>query len=206
MEDKKMRDCSREIVKAQCETIGRLMRILFWGYGIFVVGAAAMGIWISSQASDLFAVSLANTGSGLAGYALFRGGMTVSFPQGVLNSAASLVPKLTYLIGYFVGILGHLVVWGMLLQLRTIFRNIDFHETPFSLDNCRALFRMGILIIVFGIVRGSVLRVLCSFWKIGGSGGSPADFALIIVGAVVISISYIFEYGTALQKESDETL
>ena len=65
-----------------------------------------MGIWISSQASDLFAVSLANTGSGLAGYALFRGGMTVSFPQGVLNSAASLVPKLTYLIGYFVGILG----------------------------------------------------------------------------------------------------
>lgn len=33
MEDKKMRDCSREIVKAQCETIGRLMRILFWGYG-----------------------------------------------------------------------------------------------------------------------------------------------------------------------------
>ena len=35
---------------------------------------------------------------------------------------------------------------------------------------------------------------------------SLVDGKMVLVGCLIISLSYIFEYGSALQKEADETL
>ena len=40
----------------------------------------------------------------------------------------------------------------------------------------------------------------------GNGDGSFVNMTYILLGAVIICLSYVFAYGAALQQESDETL
>lgn len=103
----------------------------------------------------------------------------------------------------------NLFTLGVLWNVRTIFINIEKKETPFIRKNCRSVFNIGVIIIALSIVKDSILPLVCKIIGIGSlNSGSLVSFNLnsLIIGGVIICQSYIFEYGTALQKESDETL
>jgi len=89
-----------------------------------------------------------------------------------------------------------------------LFRNISISRTPFSTDNVRILKLISYIMLIFAIpvtMIAEALYVLYSSWgsttlQLGG--GLP----LVFVAVLFYFMAYVFEYGAALQKESDETL
>ena len=90
--------------------------------------------------------------------------------------------------------------------MRRIFRNVEKQETPFEKENSRAVRRIGFLVVVYSLVYTLVLPLLCSALGLGRAQVSLVDGKMVLVGCLIISLSYIFEYGSALQQEADETL
>ena len=73
-------------------------------------------------------------------------------------------------------------------------------------ENSRAVRRIGLLVVVYSLIYTLVLPLLCLALGLGRAQVSLVDGKMVLVGCLIISLSYIFEYGSALQKEADETL
>lgn len=197
----------KDIMKAHCDEIGVVLTVLFG------IGAAAISIYVILGIMTLchpfgdFSVNLADTGNGMVGLVTVKGGSEMEFARNVLNTNALSKPKAAYGIGLFVYVLIDFLVLFILWNLRMIFKNIEKHGTPFMTQNSKAIFRIGILIMVLCHVKSAVLPLLCALFGIGGAGtGSIVNLTGLFIGGMVICLSYIFEYGTSLQRESDETL
>ena len=65
---------------------------------------------------------------------------------------------------------------------------------------------IGLLVVVYSLIHTLVLPLLCSALGLGRAQVSLVDGKMVLVGCLIISLSYIFEYGSALQQEADETL
>ena len=123
-----------------------------------------------------------------------------------LTEQAVNAPKLVYLIGYFCGIAVKVCYLGILWQLARIFKGIDKNGSPFVSAGCRRINRIGILVIVSGLIQYGLRATILGILNLGGGGGNTAWFGTLFAGIVIIALSYVFEYGTVLQTESDETL
>src|SRR5699024_3145670 len=128
------------------------------------------------------------------------------FEDGILSEAAQAVPKTVFLIGFAERIVLVIVAIGIFWCLRVIFRNIDRSESPFCGKNVRMIFGIGILVIVYAHVRCLLFPVLYLLVGVGGGNLAVVNPAAVVLGLLIISLSYIFEYGVTLQRESDETL
>lgn len=205
-----MEDKSKTMVKAQCDSVGMLLRVLFWGFAAFVLAAAAAGLWMAFCPEGEFAVNLPDTGGGLAGFAFFRGGWELDLPRNLLRAEAAGAPKTVYLLGYLFFWIGWLLKLGILWQIRSIFKNIDTEAAPFAEKNCRALFWVGVLIVAIGTVRSAGMPAAFRLAALGGGQSVAALggewWGCLLAGGVVFCLSYVFRYGAALQKLSDETL
>lgn len=203
-----MRDSSRDVVKARCETIGTVLRFLFWAYAVFVAALLALGIWMAIQPADQFSIYLADTGNGIAGYGYWLGGLEVDFLRDSLTESAVNSPKWVYLSGFLTGFLRRVLTLAILWNIRNIFKMIDAGGTPFLQMNSRAVFQAGVLMIADGVIECGVLPMLWSVLGVCGrvNLGDLYWWKCLLAGGIVICLSYIFEYGTVLQRESDETL
>ncbi|MDO4174702.1 MAG: DUF2975 domain-containing protein [Eubacteriales bacterium] len=196
---------SKNIVKARCETIGTFLRVVFWIYTAALVGAIVYGIWMLTRDASCFTVNLIDTSDGLMGFAFFEDGFTIEFARNSLHAAAVQFPKLTYIIGYWVEIFVCILSYGILWNVKHIFRDIDREDTPFTQQNAKAIHRAGWLYIAITLVKSWLLPFLCGIAGIGTFSMTVYVNSLIL-GAVIICLSHVFAYGTVLQKESDETI
>lgn len=201
-----MSEQEKRSVQARCEDIGLVARAAFWLYGVYVLALLGVGIWMLTQGADQFSLHVTQTQNGAIGQVFFRNMLEIDFSRSSLRADAAQQAKLAYLIGFFTAWIAKVLFCGILYQVRSIFRSIAREQTPFVLKNCQALRRIGVLIPVISVIRQMcpLVLVLCGI----GEGGTDSLIQIDqwLIGGVVLSLSYIFEYGTILQKESDETL
>lgn len=212
-----MNHSSKGVMAAHCDSIGMVVRVAFWGYALYLAICTVFGLWLTFQPESAFTVQLVDVGqgqiavhvmdapNGVAGYCFYNGSFEIDFARNVLGDAAALHPKATYLIGLLGGLLERLTVLAMLFEARRIFRHIERAGTPFTAVSSAAIRRIGIWVILGGLLRYCFVPVLA--WAAGiGNGGQVLNLNHLLIGGVILCLGYIFEYGTALQTESDETL
>lgn len=201
-----MSEQAKRSVQARCEDIGLVARAAFWLYGVYVLALLGVGIWMLTQGADQFSLHVTQTQNGAIGQGFFRNMLEIDFSRSSLRADAAQQAKLAYLIGFFTAWIAKVLFCGILYQVRSIFRSIAREQTPFVLKNCQALRRIGVLIPVISVIRQMCPLVLVLYGIGEGGTGSLIQIDQWLIGGVVLSLSYIFEYGTILQKESDETL
>ena len=205
----------KTIMKERCDFCGSGFAVMFWVIAAFWILLLISGIWLAFQPASDFSAVLTDTPAGMQGMIYFSGlkeGFMaellseMQFEPGILNEAAGQMPKYVYLAEQFsntaAGIGGVLFLW----YLKEIFRNIKRFETPFIKENSRAIFRMGIAVMIFLAVRENLFPFLAFIKGIGAQGSDILNIYWIIPGFVFFCLSAVFEYGRVLQQESDETL
>ena len=96
-----------------------------------------------------------------------------------------------------VGIIGMALMSHLFLQAQNIFKDISKDGSPFELKHVKRIKRVAILYLIISLLDSetSVVSISMSFNMVG------------IVGALMFyCIALVFEYGCALQQESDEIL
>lgn len=86
-----------------------------------------------------------------------------------------------------------------------MFRDINVARTPFDPKHVRTIKSIGVLVAVMTVVSNIVDRVAAEF-NTTATVGMGVDSSVILIGVVIYCLAYIFDYGCALQKQSDETL
>lgn len=204
-EVKCMLETQKDIVRARCADIGTLLRVLFWITAALVVVSLVYGTWLLFQPAEMLVehFSLGVSWTGTEGW---RG--AVRFACGV---------------SFWWSTLFWIVIAGILWLGCAIFRGIDRQGTPFLPCHVRAVRGIGLLVMALGLLRGSLpelLYTVCGFalerqetLLRGGvrivmeaGGGSLINWNYLLLGGVVLCLSYAFAYGAHLQQEADETL
>lgn len=195
----------RDVLKARCDSFGLVMRLLFWGFALTQLLLLGFGIWMMFQPASDFNVTQFDTGNGIASYAFFRG-WEIDFARDMLSAGAMDHPRSAYCIGYWIEFLNQGMILAILWNVRTIFRRIVGNESPFTHQNSRTIFTIGVLFLIrtlsIPLLRALALGV-AGYW--GGTVFPHLGWGLVISFGI-IAVSHIFDYGTSLQTESDETL
>ncbi len=189
----------KTIMKERCDFLRTGFAVVFWAVAAFWLLLLISGIWLAFQPASDFSAVLTDTPAGMQGMIYFSGlkeGFMaeflseMQFEPGILNEAAGQMPKYVYLAQ----------------QFSKVFRNIRKFDTPFVKENSRAIFRMGIAVMIFLAVRENLFPFLVFIKGIGAQGSDILNIYWFIPGSVFFCLSAVFEYGRVLQQESDETL
>ena len=130
-------------------------------------------------------------------------------------SAASTLSLIHIWISFWWSTLFWIVIAGILWLGCAIFRGIDRQGTPFLPCHVRAVRGIGLLVMALGLLRGSLpelLYTVCGFalerqetLLRGGvrivmeaGGGSLINWNYLLLGGVVLCLSYAFAYGCLL--------
>nr|WP_076776839.1 DUF2975 domain-containing protein [Lachnoclostridium phocaeense] len=202
----KRRESQGNIVKTRCSEIGMACRILFWISVLVLVAAAVWGIYMGTRSSDAFWIILTDVEGEFHGIVASGQGQSAVFARGVLRESAREQPKLCFMIAVAEMLMNMLIGVCILGMLRIIFQNIEKTETPFLPENARVVRRIGLLLILYSFIHKCVIPFVCLALGVGGGNINVVDIKGLLLGGLVVSLSYIFEYGSVLQKEADETL
>ena len=205
----------KTIMKERCDLWGSGFSVVFWVIAAFEVLLLISGIWLAFQPASEFSAILTDTPAGVQGIVQFSGlkeGFMaeflseMQFGPGILNETAGQAPKYVYLADHFSNAAVGMGVVPFLWYLKEIFRNIKRFETPFIKENSRAIFRMGVAVMVILAARENLFPFLTFIKGIGTQGFDIINFFWVVPGSVFFCLSAVFEYGRVLQQESDETL
>lgn len=114
-------------------------------------------------------------------------------------------PYEIYLIFQATNFLITLLAFYIVSQLRRIFLNFSDDETPFTMNNSLCIKKIGWTAIALSFITPMMFSLLCAIFGFG-SFSFNIDFMLLIIGGSCLALAHIFEYGAALQQESDELL
>ena len=206
----------KTIMKERCDLLGSGFSVVFWGIAVIEVLLLISGIWLAFQPATEFSAILTDTPAGVQGIIRFSGlkdGFMaellseMTFDPGILNEAAGQMPKYVYLADHFSSVAAGMGLVPFLWYLKEIFRNIKRFETPFIKENSRAIFGMGVALMVILAAKENLFALLTFIKGVGTQGlYDIIDFYWIVPGSVFFCLSAVFEYGRVLQQESDETL
>lgn len=202
-----MTEDASNVMRARCNDIGTVISILFGGCCLLAAVHLCFGVWFLFQPDAAVSLELVDTGRGFIGYCGWQYGEEFTFAAGVLSERAAAAPELTYGVGYFFQLLLYVLVGFVFWYLRIIFHQIFWAGTPFTRDGARAIHRIGILIMVIAEVRSAALPLVCAALGLGEcASGGLVHLKGLLIGGIVVALSYIFEYGVALQQDTDDTI
>ena len=205
----------KTIMKERCDFLRTGFAVVFWAVAAFWLLLLISGIWLAFQPASDFSAVLTDTPAGMQGMIYFSGlkeGFMaeflseMQFEPGILNAAAEQMPKYVYLADLFSNAAVGMGVVPFLWYLKEIFRNIKRFETPFIKENSRAIFGMGVALMVILAAKENLFPLLTFIKGIGTQGFDIINFFWVVPGSVFFCLSAVFEYGRVLQQESDETL
>ena len=215
-------DMKRSIdqLKEHCDNDNFIFRILTWVYLIYLAAVAALGLWLAFRPAAEFSLVLTDTGNGVTGYVYYNKDLGVfletllehlihlDFSRGMLSMNAAGQAKGVWLLGYANGFVLRLMVLAVLWEVAEIFRCMDRKGTPFAERSIRTLrwLRRGGFVLFLGWWLVYILILGLSGWS--GSRLLPAGTYFLVTMAIsgMLCLSFVFEYGLFLQRESDETL
>lgn len=97
-----------------------------------------------------------------------------------------------------------LILAFIMMQSKNLFKNIKDNQTPFINDNVIILKKLSKLLIALAVVPFIVNTISGIILSVYGEAHLETGYILIAV--LFTCVSYIFAYGSELQKESDELL
>ena len=103
-------------------------------------------------------------------------------------------------------ILGNLFVIGMLFLAWMIFRNIQRDYTPFSPKHTLYLKFISLMMLAFTIIVPPVELLLLEILAPEVDAFVSFQLSGIVFAFIFYCLALIFEYGSLLQKQSDETM
>lgn len=189
------------------QNITTFIKIITVIYYIYFILMVLVGSYLLFN-NEGFSVRLFNVGKANIGYAYFRNILPVFYPIGLLRDGAIDNPKLVYMIGFFVGLIAKGIIAYGLYNIKKIFENLEEETSPFDLRIIKRIKIISILIIVYGIVifyLQSGLLIITSLYQYA-SDGFATIIPYVLVSLIVFGLALIFEYGSYLQQEADETL
>ena len=89
----------------------------------------------------------------------------------------------------------------ILSYVEKLFNNIKNNNTPFTLDNVKFIKKISYLMIALIMITPISEFIFNLVLRING-GDSPFELINILEILIIFSMSYIFEYGYEIQKES----
>lgn len=199
---------TKKLMKRKCEIIGNIMLFIVFSGVIFLVIKSVILIYALLQTSDqAITIEVINSQAGLLGYSYFNDVLSTNFGLDVLNEKAVNSPRLVFFIGGVINIISYALILIVFVYIKKMFDEVTTGETPFTEKNSKSLFQVGIILLIEGIVDPGLLSVICMICGVGGgSQGNYFNYDIMLIGGVIMSLSYIFKYGGSLQQESDETL
>ena len=91
---------------------------------------------------------------------------------------------------------------GLVFLLVELFNNIKDKTTPFTLDNVKYIKKISYLIIALILITPISDILFSIILGISTGGSSPFELMSILEILIIFSMSYIFEYGYEIQKDS----
>lgn len=205
----------KSVMKQRCAELGVGTGFFFWLAAVLSAANLVFWIWACLQPESSFSLSLSDTPSGFFGVAelagIPEGFLSAAAPDrleiatGILNEAAAQMPKYVFLADFACHIGMCAALTACLWYIRKIFKNIGKFETPFVKENSRAIFCLGIVVILVFAMKDA-FAALAFARGIGGAAHDIINLGWFAPAIPLFCLSYIFEYGCALQQESDETL
>ena len=104
-------------------------------------------------------------------------------------------------LGLFFVLLDIIIMIFILKYVEKLFNNIKNNNTPFTLDNVNFIKRISYLMIVLIILSPISEFIINSLFEIFDE-NSPFELMNILEILIIFSMSYIFEYGYEMQKDS----
>lgn len=96
-------------------------------------------------------------------------------------------------------------LFAIFLLTYRMFNEISITGTPFNLKYVKTIKTIGVLVAVMTVVGGFVDSAAASYAGMETL-GLITDSTGLVFGVIIFCLAYIFDYGCALQKQSDETL
>lgn len=201
-------------VISKCEKIGKLIRII---WGLFVLGIILTGFGIflmftgRAEKTD-FQIITSKLGEETV-YD-FRVGKEEPLDMFLIDSLSGSVtlnktgldnPHWVTLLLALTNYLILCLVFSIVSHIRRIFLNFSDDETPFTMGNCLHIKKLGWTTVSLSFINPMAFPLLCAVFGFG-SFSFNIDFMLLIIGGSCLALAHIFEYGAALQQESDELL
>jgi len=111
------------------------------------------------------------------------------------------------IISYFetamVFLIVNIVIMIIILNyVEKLFNNIKNEKTPFSLDNVKFIKKISYLMIALILITPISDAVFSIISGVSNGGDSPFEIINVLEILIIFSMSYIFEYGYEIQKDS----
>ena len=111
------------------------------------------------------------------------------------------------IISYFetamVFLIVNIVIMIIILNyVEKLFNNIKNEKTPFTLDNVKCIKKISYLMIALILITPISDAVFSIISGISNGGDSPFEIINVLEILIIFSMSYIFEYGYEIQKDS----
>lgn len=194
-------------MKETCKNFTSFLRMIWILLGIVVVLEAGASIYLAFQSSDNFVIEVdAETNQEAIVYAPAKGYLSVSY-SGLIYKNVESNYKISYLISSFITLSQHILVLSILFITYSMLKDIEKEHTPFIPKNTKRLQIIAVLIVTTTVVP-SWLELMLNFFIFLEARVKlhPLSSMMVLLGIAIFSISFIFDYGCALQQESDETL
>lgn len=146
---------------------------------------------------------------GTWGLTLDATGLKIGIAPGLISDSSSRMA--------FAGMMsaGAVVAWGMLYilrQVKALLSGTD-HASPFTLANANRVSRIGVSVIIMGLVSESIKFAVgaytASVVTVPGlelRPGMQIPWATLFLGLMVMVVAEVFRYGVRLQEDSDLTV
>ena len=111
------------------------------------------------------------------------------------------------IISYFetamVFLIVNIVIMIIILNyVEKLFNNIKNEKTPFTLDNVKFIKKISYLMIALILITPISDAVFSIISGVSNGGDSPFEIINVLEILIIFSMSYIFEYGYEIQKDS----
>ena len=90
----------------------------------------------------------------------------------------------------------------ILNYVEKLFNNIKNNQTPFTLENVGFIKRISYLMIALILITPISDAVFSIISGVSNGGDSPFEIINVLEILIIFSMSYIFEYGYEIQKDS----
>ena len=102
--------------------------------------------------------------------------------------------------------LSHGLLLAMLILATAIFNDAAKYYTPFSEKQSTRLKIISLLTLALGILPPPIKMLLTLMLSPNSKASAEFQFTLPVLTIIFYSLSVVFDYGSMLQKQSDETL
>lgn len=103
-------------------------------------------------------------------------------------------------------LIGNLIIMIIILNyVEKLFNNIKNNDTPFTLDNVNYIKRISYLMILL-IIINPISNIIFSLLSNANESNTSIELISILEILIIFSMSYIFEYGYEIQKDTNSKM